>query len=233
MTVEVFDCTQGSPEWHEVRRGVVTASELHCVLAKGKDKKPDGSTSKTRRAYMLKLVGEILSGEVAEGYSNGHMERGKAMEAELRARYALQNLDVDPMPVGFIRNTLKGGLVIGCSPDSLIGTNGGLEIKSALPHIQVERLLADELPPEHKPQVQGSMWVAEREWWDFVSGWPRLPLLVKRIYRDDSYIVLIERETRAFVEEMNEVEKRIRAMEAGPTTMADLRESVTILGAAE
>ena len=51
--------------------------------------------------------------------------------------------------------------------------------------------VSGELPPEHKAQVQGSMWVAERELWDFVSYWPKLPLFVKRVYRDNGYIATL------------------------------------------
>jgi hypothetical protein len=82
------------------------------------------------------------------------MERGKLMEDEARDLYAFMH-GIDPQRVGFIRNGDKGA-----SPDSLIGDKGGLEIKSAAAHIQIARLLADELPSEHKAQVQGSMWVA-------------------------------------------------------------------------
>jgi hypothetical protein len=106
-------------------------SEFSTVMAKGKD----GGKSVTRKTYMLKLAGEILTGEPMESYSNVHMERGKEQEAEAREAYELMR-DVDCQQVGFIVNGDKG-----CSPDSLIGSDGGLEIKTALPHIQVERLL--------------------------------------------------------------------------------------------
>ncbi|MDB5501228.1 MAG: exonuclease, partial [Tardiphaga sp.] len=45
-----------------------------------------------------------------------------------------------------------------------------------------------ELPDEHKAQVYGCMWISEREWWDFISYCPKLPLFVKRVYRDEEYI---------------------------------------------
>jgi hypothetical protein len=40
--------------------------EFSTVMAKGKD----GGKSVTRRTYMLKLAGEILTGEPMESYSN-------------------------------------------------------------------------------------------------------------------------------------------------------------------
>lgn len=199
--IEIFDCDQGSPDWFACRLGIPTASEFATVMAKGKD----GGASLTRAKYMRQLAGEIITGELAESYSNAHMDRGKAMEDEARETYAFIH-DADIRRVGFIRNGQKGG-----SPDSLIGANGGLEIKTALPHIQIERLIRDDLPPEHKAQVQGNIWVSEREFWDFVSYWPKLPLLVKRVYRDDLYIKHLSEAVDAFNEELAALVERIRS----------------------
>src|SRR4051812_29930625 len=125
--IERFDCEQCSPEWYAARLGIPTASEFHTVLAKGKD--GGAGTSVTRKTYMLKLAGEILTGEASQSYSNDHLERGKAMEDEARSLYAfLHDADVDR--VGFLKSGRKGW-----SPDSLIGNVGGIEVKTALPHI--------------------------------------------------------------------------------------------------
>jgi hypothetical protein len=188
MGPQIVDCEQGSPEWFAARLGLATSSEFSTVMAKGRD----GGASLTRKTYLNKLAGEILTGEAAESYTNVHMERGKVMEEEAREAYAFMK-DADPRLVGFIVNGPKG-----CSPDSLIGEDGGLEIKTALPHIQVERLLRGELPAEHRAQVQGNLWVTERKWWDFVSYCPRLPLLVVRVERDEDYIGKIAKAVDAF-----------------------------------
>jgi len=174
-------------------------------MAKGKD----GGKSVTRKTYMLKLAGEILTGEPMESYSNQHMERGKEQEAEARDMYAFMS-DADPTQVGFVRNGDKG-----CSPDSLIGEDGGLEIKTALPHIQVERLLKGDLPSEHRHQVQGSMWVTDRQWWDFVSYCPRLPLLIVRVPRDDGFIATLAGAVKEFNSELASVVDAICSRNAG------------------
>lgn len=199
--IQIIDCEQNSVEWFEARMGIPTASEFSTVMAKGRD----GGSSDTRKTYMLKLAGEILTGEPMESYTNAHMERGKIMEEEARNLYSFMT-DINPRLVGFIRNGDKG-----CSPDSLIDNNGGLEIKTALPHIQIERLQRNDLPPEHKAQVQGSLWVSEREWWDFVSyGGGKLPLFVKRVYRDDGYIANLAGAVAAFNEELAAVVESVR-----------------------
>jgi YqaJ-like viral recombinase domain len=198
--VIVHNCEQGTEEWFRARAGMPTASEFSTVLAKGKA----GAESKTRRTYMLKLAGELLTGEPMEHFSNAHMERGKVMEAEARDTYAMI-ADVDPEQVGFIVNGPKG-----CSPDCLIGANGMAEIKTKLPHLQIDVLLAGELPSEHKAQCQGALWVAEREWIDFISYWPRLPLFLKRVHRDEEYIATLASAVDQFNDELAATVDRIR-----------------------
>lgn len=193
--IERFDCPQCSDEWYSARLGIPTASEFHTVLAKGQ--------GITRKSYMLKLAGEVLTGEPAQSYNNDHMDRGKAMEDEARTLYAFM-YDADTESVGFLRNGRKGW-----SPDSLIGTNGGLEIKTAFPHILIDKLLKDDFPPEHKAQVQGGIWVGEREWIDLVIYWPKLPLFVKRAYRDDVYIKALSDEVDRFNEELSATVEKI------------------------
>lgn len=198
--IQVFDCEQNTPAWLAARAGIPTASEFATVMAKGKG----GGESLTRKKYMLELAGQIITGEVVEGYTNAHMERGKVMEAEARDLYAFTN-DAEIKQVGFVRNGDKG-----CSPDTWVGKDGGAEFKTALPHIQIERLLAKRLPPEHTAQVQGNIWVCEREWWDFCSYWPKLPILVVRVHRDDAYIKNLESEVARFNDELAAVVERIR-----------------------
>jgi hypothetical protein len=221
--MQIIDCEQGSPEWFTARMGIPTASEFKTVLAV----KKEAREKITRQAYMRKLAGEVLTGLPMESYSNGDMQRGKDMEDEARDLYALLT-DVDPMRVGFIINHGAG-----CSPDSLIEEAGGLEIKSALPHIQIERLESGELPAEHRAQVQGNIWLAEREWWDFASYCPRLPLFVKRINRDDGYIATLAGAVNQFNEELAALIERMRSYgEPAPSTMDMLKASVAELGSA-
>lgn len=197
---EIFDVEQGTPEWFACRAGLPTASEFSTVQAKGKD----GGSSATRRNYLLRLAGEVLTGEPAPaGYQNADMLRGQDQEDEARALYALTYGPVTR--VGFIRNGQKGA-----SPDSLIGADGGLEIKCAIPSVQIDRLLKGRLPPEHAAQVHGSIWVAEREWWDFMSYCPMLPPLVVRVHRDEAYIAKLSAAVVAFNEELESVVASIR-----------------------
>lgn len=198
--MEILRIDQNTQEWYLARIGIPTASRFKDVLAKGE--------GKTRRRYMLDLAGERITQEPVETYTNAHMERGKAMEDEARDLYCfMTNAELDR--VGFIK---RGDT--GCSPDALIGSDGMLEIKTKLPALQIECILADKLPSEHVAQVQGALWVAEREWIDFASYWPKLPLFVKRVYRDEDYIKNLAAEVSRFNSEMLELIERIQPTRA-------------------
>lgn len=199
--IQIIDVEQGSPEWFAARAGIPTASEFSTVLARGKD----GGASITRLKYMRQLAGEILTGEPApEGYSNAYMARGHELEDEARSLYAFMR-DAEPQRVGFIRNGQKGA-----SPDSLIGDRAGLEIKVAIPAVQIERLQRGTLPTEHVAQVQGSLWVSERDTWAFMSYCPKLPPLILEVGRDEQYIASLAKSVDAFNEELDAMVQSIR-----------------------
>lgn len=198
--IEIFDCEQGSAEWFECRRGIPTASEFATILARGRD----GGASKTRRTYLMKLLGERVTGEPMYNYQNDHMDRGKEMEDEARDMYAFMT-DAEPRKVGFIRND-----EVGCSPDSLIGEDGLLEIKTKLAHLQMEVLLAGEVPSDHMAQLQGQLWVTGRQWVDFVSYWPKAPPFIQRVQRDEAYIANLAEAVQTFLKELKTVESVIQ-----------------------
>lgn len=198
--MKIITCIQRSEDWYRARMGIPTASEFKTIIGVKKDAKE----KVTRRTYMLKLAGEVLTGEPMDSYSNSHMERGQAMEPDARELYAF--IEFEPLQqVGFIRSGNKG-----CSPDSLVGNSGLLEIKTQLPHLLIDTLLKGEFPPEYKAQCQGALWIAEREWIDLAVYWPRLPLFVKRAYRDEEYIKTLAAAVDAFNDELADVVCQIR-----------------------
>lgn len=200
---EIIDVEQNSDAWHEARRGIPTASEFSTLLMQGRG----GASSKTRRTYMLKLIGERLTGESADTVQTQAMQRGHEMEPEAADLYAMM-YEAPVESVGFIRNHHYD---CGASPDRLVGEDGLLEIKTKVPHLQLDLLLAHEVPDEHADQIQGQIWLAEREWCDFVSYWPGLPLFVKRVYRDEEHIQRLRQAVEQFFDELLSLESRIRS----------------------
>lgn len=186
---------QGSEEWLLARCGKATASEFSSVLAKGE--------GKTRMAYLRRVVTERLTGKPTETYSNGHMERGREQEPFARMAYeATTGVLVDE--VGFLNHpTLKAG----CSPDGLVGEDGGAEIKSVIPTVQLDTILAGGYPSKHRAQIQGSLWITGRAWWDFCSYSPDMPehlrLYIHRVTRDEDYIKTLAIEVISFLGEVD------------------------------
>lgn len=206
MNTETFMMEQGGEEWHRIKLGVPSASMFKTILASGKS----GAESKTRRTYLLKLAGEQLTEEPAENYSNEYMLRGKEMEAQARDTYAFTH-DIEPERVGFILGTTKNGKV-GCSPDSLIGTTGMLEVKTTMPHLLIELHEDGRFPNAHVAQCQGGLWLAKREWIDLLVFWPKMPPFIQRLRRDESYISALEAAVREFNDELAYTVGRMRRL---------------------
>jgi len=203
MAIQIFnDIEQGTEEWFSVRAQIPTASMFSAVIAKGRG----GAPSKTRLTYMYKIAGQIISGQMTENFSTSAMERGHVMEEEARRMYEFDSGN-DVNEVGFIRNG-----DVGCSPDGLVGDEGMIEIKSKAPHILISALLDDEMPAEHEAQVQGQMLVADRKWCDFIAYYTGMPMMVKRIYRDDEYSNKLSIELDKFNQELNELVNKIKEM---------------------
>lgn len=196
---------QGSIEWLSIRLGIVTMSELECILVNGKGESGFGVAAFT---YMDQLIGERITGEAAElPFTTRATERGHELEGIARALYEARE-DIQTEQAAIILNH-------GCgySPDSLVGDNGLTEIKSKLPKFQVAVILGGEVPKEHVAQCQGGLWVAQREWIDFVSYWPGMPLFVKRMYRDEKYISNIAERVERFNQMLEDRMARVLSIE--------------------
>lgn len=195
---------QGTEGWLIERAGKVTASRFKDVMAKIKT-----GEAATRRNYRMQIVTERLTGLPTESYKNAAMEWGTANEPLAREVYeAVQGVKVE-------QHGLLNHLTVdaACSPDGIIGTDGGIEIKCPFNSmVHVETILSG-MPSEHIAQVQGAMWITGRKWWDFVSFDPRLPenmrIYIQRIDRDDAYIDNLEVEIMKFLADISELEAKL------------------------
>lgn len=202
----ITEIEQGTPEWLALRLGIVTASEMDCLLVNGKDKSGLGAGAFT---YMDQLIGERITGEAADPFGgNRHTERGHELEGVARGLYE----DRESVKAKQVAIILNHGA--GYSPDSLIGDDGLAEIKTKLPKFQVGVILSGEIPREHITQCQGGLWLAEREWIDFISYWPGMPLFVKRAYRDEVMIRKLAERVNTFYELLDERMNRVLGLAA-------------------
>lgn len=192
----ISDAKQGSDEWLAARCGLVTASNFADVLAKGE--------GKTRKNYLWRIVGERLSGVQYYGFKNSHTDRGNADEPISCLSYEAKTGNLVSR-VGFMRFE---SMLCGCSPDGLVGDDGGIEMKNVIPSVQAETIDKGGYPSSHKAQIQGNLWVTGRAWWDFVSHSEDiqdedLRTYVFRVERDEAYIKNLETEVERFLAEVN------------------------------
>ena len=188
--MKAHNVQQGSPEWKALRIGIPTASNFSKILTPR-----TGKASSQAPAYMCQLIAESLLEVPLDGDATDYMERGQQLEAEA-VRYYEMARGMDTEAVGFC--TLDDGSA-GCSPDRLVGSDGGLEIKCPTPGVHVQYLLGLEaVTDRYRAQVQGGLWITGRRWWDTLSYHPEMQPALIRVERDEEFIAALERAVRAF-----------------------------------
>lgn len=190
---------QGSPEWFKARAGKVTASRIADVVAKTKS-----GYSASRANYCAQLVVEVLTGEVAESFTNAAMQWGVDTEPKARNAYSARTGDLVDQTGFFVHPRIAQS---GASPDGLIGDEGLVEVKCPNTATHIETLLDKSPANKYLLQMQWQMACTNRAWCDFVSYDPRMPerlrLFVLRVPRDDRLIAEVEREVISFLAEVN------------------------------
>jgi len=211
MAVEI-ECIQGSAAWVKARLGVVTASALSRVVTPGKY-----ALSKQREGYLCELLAEWALGVREESFLGTHWtERGLAYEQEALDAIALVLETEPPRPMGFVYR--DESRAIGCSPDALIGEDGGLELKCPMAKTHLEYLFSGGVPSDYWMQVQGSLWITGRQWWVFESYHPALPPHIARVQPDPHLHAALDEHVPAFVAELEArkqalIERGFRPME--------------------
>lgn len=212
----VHNVPQYSREWWDLRLGIPTASRFGSIIT-AKTRKP----SKSVGTMIAELLIESIFKKPSD-YNEGSdddvygferdgtpwMKRGSEVEAEARIWYQLQyGVKVDE--VGFC--TTDDGKA-GCSPDGLLGEDGGAEIKCRSAKYHMRILLGHDSIAE-EPQVQGSMWVTDREYWDAIAFCPGLPSKRERFYRDPEWMNEWTKAFGIYTRERQDAEERLSRIE--------------------
>ena len=137
MAITIYqDLEQGSDEWHALRCGILTASEMKLCITPTL-KIADNEKTKT---HVWELAAQRISRYVEPSYIGDDMLRG--WEDEILARERYQEVTGNEIEeAGFITND-KWGFTIGYSPDGhVIGQNGGIECKSRRQKYQVQTIV--------------------------------------------------------------------------------------------
>ena len=194
---------QGSDEWLQARRGVITGSRFKDA----RDKLKSGAPSKAALSYAMDLARERLGGSAPSKFQNSAMRTGTEQEPIARAMYerSTGNL-VDE--VGFF--TSEDGL-FGLSPDGLIDDDGVLEIKTMVSSDTLFTAVADGDLSAYTDQCNGYLWLLGRKWVDLVLWVPDMQkMLIKRIERDEAAIESLEADLIAFSKLVTDYENKLR-----------------------
>jgi hypothetical protein len=207
--IELPNLIQGTEEWHDQRRGLVTASVVGKLITSKTIKPANNDDS---RGLTALLVAERITGYTDPTYMSDDMLRG--VEDEPRA--------VEKYSEHFAPVTLSGFMVrddwgfrIGYSPDGLIGTDGLVEVKSRRQKKHLQTILCDEVPPENMAQLQCGLLVSGRKWIDYVSYCGGMPLYVKRVEPDERWFEAIVAAVSAFEDAAADMVAAYRAATEG------------------
>jgi len=201
------DIKQGDLAWLQLRLGKVTASRVADIMAKTKT-----GASASRGNYMIQLALERVTGTVEQTFTSPAMQDGIDRELQARSLYEVTTGNfVSQLP--FVEHpTIEW---FGCSPDGLVDGNLGLiEIKCRNNANHWEVIKTGEIPKNYWIQIQAQLFCLGYEWNDYVGFNPNFPeksqLFIKRVYRDEAFISLMETEIKQFLEEVAEETERIK-----------------------
>lgn len=148
-------------EWKQKRSVRITASRFGDILAR--------PSSKRYRYYMEDMI-DSLNGNEKIPKITPWFDHGREMEDEAIGYYEWE-LDTSVERFGcdnpklFIHPKYD---FIGCSPDCKDGL-GGAEFKCHVSFIEFEKARLSGIPSKVIPQVQGTLWILDAPWWNYVS----------------------------------------------------------------
>jgi len=165
---------QVSDEWFEFKKGKPSASNAT----------PIGANGAGLVTYCMELAMQMCGIE-KEFYTNKDIERGNEYEPLAATSYEFER-GITLKHTGCITNDLY--LNVLASPDGLVGKDGGIEIK-AKNDTNHFALIQGDLKGVPKNQIQMTLLLSGRKWWDFVSFNPNFTksLFIYRVFPDIEY----------------------------------------------
>ena len=197
---------QGSKEWHDERSCRLTTSRFGDIIA--------NPNTKRYKNYQLEKVNELFGAPHMEDNAPW-FNHGKELEPFAIDRYdfemAVKHNQSEVEKVGFVVHPEYD--FIGSSSDGKIGDLKGIEVKSSIVYTAYEKNIKKGIPSNHKPQVQGEIWVNGYESVDFVCFFRDpdgiLPdeIHIENILPDLEYHEMLERKCLKFWEEIQKTVK--------------------------
>ncbi|MBX2835054.1 MAG: YqaJ viral recombinase family protein [Micavibrio sp.] len=199
------DLLQGTDEWHALRCGMITASNVKHLLTP----KLQIANNEKVRLYLYEVAANRITNRPDEGYLSYDMQRGQLEEGEAIKEYArLHAGDTGVQQCGFVIND-DLGFNFGMSPDGLVGDKGLIEVKSRNQKHQLSTIASHakdgEIPDEFIMQIQSALFISKREWCDFISYSNGFCMAVYRVFPIPQYQVKIK-------EAVYQAEEKIKAL---------------------
>lgn len=203
-------CTapQGSQEWLNARKGVITGSRFKDA----RDRLKNGQPSKKCIDYAMNVARERCGGSVLETYANAAMKIGTNEEPKARMAYELAT-DEMVIECGFICTEDRK---FGVSVDGRIRAKGLYECKAMVSSETLFTALVRRDISEYRDQCVGEMWLLCCDWVDlhlWVYDMPHLSRVI-RIQRNEDEIQALEDDMVAFEKMVSGFEAELRALGA-------------------
>jgi len=176
------DIEQNTDAWLQLRKGHFTASAFNDLFMKPETAGYRNCIAKV--AYERK-TNELLP---EKSFSNMYTDIGHEREQQARDQYMMETFSI-------VKN---GGFCeidewVGCSPDGLVDNNGLIQIKCPKFSTIAFYKQNKKLPIDYDRQMQGELWVTDREWNDYYVFYPMITPFTIRLYRNDFLIKEIEK----------------------------------------
>lgn len=171
---------QGSDEWHQMKLGVISASNAHRLIG----------TKDAFNKYVNELVAEVTTKERPE-LSAKQLEWGKMNELAARSAFEFATgISIEEIPFIFWKKNMR----VGCSPDGY--GQAGMEIKCPWNSgVFVDFFCDGIIKKEYLIQCQHSMLVTDAPFWYFANYDPRQTVRQfhwVKIERDEKIIARLE-----------------------------------------
>ena len=199
-----FDIPQYELAWVKLHLGRPTASGLSRIL----DSKFELRTGDMVKTFIYEKCFEMFKGHALPGgFASYETDQGMLLEDEAREYYQLMTGN-RIRRCGFVESADRR---CGCSPDALVGDDGGLELKCPQPTNAVKYLIENRLPLDYAAQVQGSLYVTGRKWWDFFSYSRSRPAFLLRVERDEEVMQKIDDSLQKYYAKFDETFAKLKA----------------------
>lgn len=212
---------QHTPEWWQARLGKVTASRITDVIARTQR----GQYTARREKYLKEKVAERVVGRPRDRKRVASLDERRDLEPDARAAYQFY-YECELQVVGFIDHPRIPNA--GASPDALVDSDGGLEIKclDAEGHLEVIRNGVFE--EDYVDQCHFNIICTGRQWWDLAAFNPDVPeeyrLFVQRVTRTNTPIITMESEVIEFLAEVDQRVAQLQGIVTGKSALTSMLE---------